>query len=306
MAEAPNTDDKTVANTATEDDIKVLVEGEDDPKIAAAKNEDGDEEDGEVDEERERIREARRAERRDRSRRRAEAIERDRSAYNDVIRQNRELAERLAALEGRTHQQDARQIDERLSATLREHEQAERVLADAITKGDGQLAQRALRVRDDAVRKHNELQSVKARITEAPRQPQQQGPDPVVQRFAQDWAEDNAWYNPASGDPDSNIVLAIDDALAKEGFDPRTEEYWEELDVRVARALPNKRKPASTRKSPPISGGRDGVSTAAAKTFVVSADRKKAMMDSGAWDDPVKRAKQIRAYAEYDKQNPRR
>lgn len=314
MAEAPTSDDKTVSNEAT-DDLKIVVEGEEeagkaDEKLAKKTDDDDDDAEGRperTEEERERIREARRIERRERAKNRA--IRREEAAYEirTLEQQNRELAERLARLEGRTLEQDAARIDERLARTLQERDQAERVYADAITKGDGQLAAKAMRVRDEAVAQARELQSVKARVS-APERPQQAGPDPVVARFAQEWAEDNTWYRPDGSDPDSNIVLAIDQALAAEGFDPRTEDYWDELDARASRALPHRYKAAkpAAKRGPPT-GGREGtVSAAAAKTFVVSKERRDAMIQAGTWDDPVKRKKQILAYAEYDKNNSRR
>jgi len=40
-----------------------------------------------------------------------------------------------------------------------------------------------------------------------------------------------------------------------------------------------------------------------ANTIILSPQRVQAIKDAGAWDDPAKRSKMIKAYAEFDKQN---
>ena len=38
-------------------------------------------------------------------------------------------------------------------------------------------------------------------------------------------------------------------------------------------------------------------------TITLSRERVQAIKDAGAWDDPVRRSKMIKAYTEFDKQN---
>jgi hypothetical protein len=52
------------------------------------------------------------------------------------------------------------------------------------------------------------------------------------------------------------------------------------------------------------SSGRTDVSGSAVKnTFTLSRDRVQALKDAGMWDDPSKRAKAIRSYADFDRKN---
>ena len=40
-----------------------------------------------------------------------------------------------------------------------------------------------------------------------------------------------------------------------------------------------------------------------ANSITLSAERVRAIKEAGAWDDPAKRSKMIKAYANFDKQN---
>ncbi len=52
------------------------------------------------------------------------------------------------------------------------------------------------------------------------------------------WAERHPWVNPNGGDPDSDTVIAIGRQLLKEGGNPHTQVFWDELTMRVKKALP--------------------------------------------------------------------
>lgn len=164
-------------------------------------------------------------------------------------------------------------------------------------------------------------------------QPQQQprrgpAPDPEVIRRAQDWAAKHKWGNPRTGDPEEvQIIRAIDHNLHQEGWDPRSDDYWAELTSRVKRRLPHHfKKPAPNgegnrgerrvsgdnggNKRPAQGGPRmapasqsGGGSRPLGKNEVrVTPERKAAMIAAGKWDDPVKRNKQLAAYAKYDRE----
>jgi hypothetical protein len=124
--------------------------------------------------------------------------------------------------------------------------------------------------------------------------------------------ENNSWYDPNGRDPDSKVALTIDQALAEEGWDPKTGEYWEELENRLQRYLPHRytgetnEAPASRPKPRSVitSSGRESASSAGGKnTFTLSPDQVRAMKDAGLWDDPEKRARMIRRYATEARQN---
>jgi hypothetical protein len=99
--------------------------------------------------------------------------------------------------------------------------------------------------------------------------------------------------------------------MAKDGFDPRTEDYWDELRKRAARRLPDKfgetdkpvaKEPRNPRGGPTVGSGREHAPTSTRKEIYISPERKQALVDAGVWDDPVLRQKYVKRYAEYDRQ----
>jgi hypothetical protein len=124
----------------------------------------------------------------------------------------------------------------------------------------------------------------------------------------------NTWYNPQGTDADSRVALTIDSAMADEGWDPRTPEFWEELTDRLGRYLPHRMNKAPSQKQQSqqrekpraTTGGtgRDGAaSSGTTTTFKVSPARVQAMKDAGIWDDLEQRNKMIKTYREFDKNN---
>jgi hypothetical protein len=127
-------------------------------------------------------------------------------------------------------------------------------------------------------------------------------------QYAREFIKENPWYDAQGRDEESAIVLAIDTALAKDGFNPQTEEYWDELRARSARRLPErfgKESPQSRspRGGPAISSGRDNGSSSTSGEFFLSRERKQALIEAGVWDDKKLRDKYARRYMEYDKAN---
>ena len=113
------------------------------------------------------------------------------------------------------------------------------------------------------------------------------------------------WYDPAHRDADSKLALEVDQALASEGFNPKTREYWEELDNRLQDLLPHRytnenSEPIQQRQRPRsavTSTGRETSNSAGRNTFTLSPDQVRAMKDAGMWDDPVKKNRMIKRYA---------
>jgi hypothetical protein len=99
--------------------------------------------------------------------------------------------------------------------------------------------------------------------------------------------------------------------LAKDGFNPQTEDYWNELRKRTARRLPekfkNQRQPSreerTPRGGPAVGSGREHAPTSTRKEIYLSPERKQALIDAGVWDDPVLRMKYAKRYSEYDRNN---
>jgi hypothetical protein len=283
-------------NAETDDD-------EDDEKSLKA----SDEDDGDDEDEREAIRERRRQEKKERKERREKAIGRDKIELNFLRQRNDELERRMMAVETHTKQTSLSDIDRQINEAVYEAETAERIIAKAVEAGNGEDVTKALRYRDQAVAKAQQLTQYKQQqeqVAQAPRNTVAS----EVEHYAQEFMKNNKWYDPQGRDEDSAIVLAIDNKLAQEGFDPRTEEYWDELETRVERRLPEKfakqeRAPRKPTGGPAVGSGREHAPASTRKEIYISPERKSAMQEAGVWDDPVLRQRYIKRYAEYDRQH---
>ena len=264
-------------------------------------------ENGEVDPEQEAIREAKRAKRRSRKDYHKQvATEKDMRLQN-LQRQNQDLLERLSVVERKTQGTEIARIQKAIEDQESRILFAKQKIKEATETGNGDLLTSAQEMWFEARRMHESLENMKARSTAPQQQPTIQAPDPSVQRHASAWMSENSWYDPNGRDPDSKIALTIDQAMADEGsYDPKTAEYWEELDNRLQKYLPHRYTDSSNEssnykprhKNVVTSSGREFSSGGGSKnTFTLSPEQVRAMKDAGMWDDSDKRAKMIRRYA---------
>ena len=289
----------------------VKAEGDDEPEEPAAKQQaDDDHDEGDTDEERAAIRERRRLEKKERKERQQKAISRDKLELDFLRKRNDDLERRLNGLETRAHQSTLSDYDRQIQVYRQEVETAERIIAKAVEAGNGEDVAKAMRYRDEAVAKANELAYYKQQQAQVPQQQQAPKLDERIEYYAKEFMEANDWYNPQGSDEDSAIVMAIDNRLMQEGYDPRSAEYWDELQDRVERRLPEKfqrqNKTQTQRKptgGPAVGSGREHAPTSTRKEIYISPERKAALMEAGVWDDPVLRQKYIKQYAQYDQQN---
>ena len=290
-------------------------EDHDDDEAVAKSNED-DESEGGTDDEREAIRERRRQEKIERKQRRDEAIKRDKLELEFLRKRNDDLERRVTAQEQRTHKLDLSAFDAEITKAARDAEMAERIIAKAVAAGNGEDVTQAMRYRDEALARVQQLNYQKSQV--AAQRPQPQQIDDTTMRYAQEFIKENPWYDAQGRNEDSAIVIAVDQALARDGFDPRTPEYWDELRRRAAKRLPERfgvaesskrstEERAETRREPrggpAVGSGREHAPASTRKEIYISPERKQALIDAGVWDDPVLRAKYVKRYAEYDKQN---
>ena len=276
------------------------------------------EEDSEVvprqdeDKERDIIRQRRRREKTERKERRDAAIKRDKTELDFLRGRNENLERRLTAQEKKSQQGELNAIDYAIQQAGQEAEMADQVIAKAVENGNGEDVTQAMRYRDEAIAKVNQLQYNKQRATAQSRQAAAPQVDDRTMYHAQQFIEENPWYDAQGRDEDSAIVMAIDKSLAKDGYNPQTEEYWDELKVRASRRLPerfdednsspqkNSRKP---RGGPAMGSGREHAPTSTRKEIYISPERKQALVEAGVWDDPVLRNRYVKSYAQYDKEN---
>jgi len=239
------------------------------------------------------------------------AKERSQQELSYLRQQNAELMKRMAAVEGNTLSQNAAGVEQQMQHALAEARQAETIMARAIEAGNGDDVTTAMRLRDEARDRANQLSAYKQRVEEAAKQATAPRVDPRVQSYAQQWLEANPWYDPSGRDEDSAVTKTIDDRMVREGWNPASSEYWHELTRRVAgRMNVDTDGPAGSdrtprRKAPPTGNTREYAPTSTRNEVVVTPDRKQAMIEAGAWDDPVARKRLLKAYQEYDR-NPAR
>lgn len=304
-------------NLMTEDDEVQIKEGEEQPERVevemspeeaeqfsdkVAKEVDDEEDD------REAIRERRRIEKKERKQRREQAINRDKVELDFLRKRNDDLERRLSGVEQKTQKRDISLLEQKIKEANNEVQLLEKVIAKAVTAQNGEDVAQALRYRDQAIQKVQQLEVVKkqaeqsAAASEKPKQV-----DDISIAYAREFIEENPWYDPKAQDESSAIVLAIDSSLVKEGFNPQTEDYWDELRDRVRRRLPEKfekSKPKierSTRGGPQVGSGREHAPTSTRREVYISPERKQALIEAGVWDDPVLRQKYIKKYMEYDR-----
>ena len=288
-----------------------LTQDDDDEPIARSSDEGGS------DEERDAIRERRRQEKLDRKQRRDGAIKRDKVELDFLRKRNDDLERRVSVQEQRTHSLDLSAFDGAIAKAAQEADMADRVIAKAVAAGNGEDVTQAMRYRDQAIAKIQQLNFQKQQVAQQKPQPQQI--DDLTLRYAQDFIKENPWYDAQGRNEDSAIVIAIDQSLAKDGFNPQTEEYWDELRKRAARRLPERfeadapsrggndkpepREVRQPRGGPAVGSGREHAPTSTRKEVYISPERKQALVEAGVWDDPVLRSKYVKRYAEYDRQN---
>jgi hypothetical protein len=219
-------------------------------------------------------------------------------------RQNQQLLERLSVLERKSHGSDLARLDKAIEDQDSRILFAKQKMAEATKTGNGELATSAQEMWFEARRQAEALQNLKKRAVAPQNQRTIQAPDPQLQRHANNWMANNTWYDPNGKDPDSRRALNEDAILAEEGYDPKTAEYWEELDKRLQRVVPHRytedanERPRSRPRSAVTSSGREFASNnGRGNSFTLSPDQVRAMKDAGMWDDAEKRAKMIRRYA---------
>jgi len=292
---------------------------EDDPSATADQDNDDDEDDrvtaeadSRDDSEREAIRERRRKEKVDRKGRRETAIKRDKTELDFLRGRNDDLERRITTQEQRAHQQQITGIDQAIAQAQKEVGMAERVIAQAVENNNGNDVTKAMKYRDEAMNKAQQLAYNKQQASQQANTAPQV--DDRTMHLAKQFMDDNPWYDSNGRDEDSAIVMAIDQSLSRDGYNPQTEEYWDELTARSARRLPERfdeeepsRKTSKTtrkaRGGPAVGSGKEHAPTSTRKEVYISPERKAALVEAGVWDDPVLRTRYVKRYAAYDKNN---
>lgn len=274
---------------------------------------------GDDDPDREQIREARREERRLKKQLHREKAKESNHLINALKKQNQQLAERLAIIEKKTSGAELARVDKAIEDAGVQVEYAKMKMQEAVSSRDGAGVTKAQEMWFEAQRQLESLQNVKKQATRPQTQSDQnlQIPDPMVQKRVADWMERNPWYDPNGKDLDSEITQRIDKKLTEEGYDPASEDYWDELDDRLEKYMPHKtnrvyndpnvRNSNNPRpRSVMTSSGRETTANLKPNEMRISPDRVAAMKEAGLWDNPKLRQKAVQKYAEWDRQNKQR
>lgn len=239
------------------------------------------------------------------------AKERSQRELEFLRQQNATMEQRLRAIEGTTLNQQVQGIDAQLQKAMYDAQQAENIMARAVEAGNGDDVAAALRLRDEARDRAVQLTQHKAQAAQVAQQAARPQADPRVVDYANQWLKANPWYNPQGRDEDSAITKAIDNSLAAEGWNPASEDYWQELTRRVSARIGDddtgttQRQAAPRRKAPPTGNTREHAPASSRNEVYVTPERKQAMVDAGVWDDPVRRTQMLKAYQAYDKNSAR-
>ena len=228
-------------------------------------------------------------------------------------RQNQELMERLSNVERKTHSADLARLDKAIEDKQLRLQYARMKMSEATSAGDGEALAKAQEMWYEARREIESMERVKEQAVK-----QTNSPAPAsnaeLQRQATRWMDRNPWFRPEGDDEDSEIAKVIDQKLVKEGWNPASEDYWEELDRRLQKRLPHHytddydgrdNRPSRRPRSVVTGSGRETTtsSSGARNTFVLSPEQVRAIKDAGLWDNPQSRNRMIKRYAEQARQS---
>lgn len=261
-----------------------------------------DEETAEEAEERRARNRARRAQNKESRKNYIESLKRELATRDAAIN---DLSTRVASVERQGQGSQMAQIDQELKRTEELYNHFKTVNRKAIELADGASAVDAQEKMFAAQQRHAMLQNAKKSMTVQGSQPR--ALDPRLKQHAENWIANNQWYDPTGADMDSDMVLKLDDRMVKEGWNPTTPEYWDELDARVKKYLPHRvnssyNKPTGKPGRVPVSSGSNDAGSSPKGTYRLSAERVQALKDAGVYDDPKKRADAIRRFQDFDKQ----
>lgn len=266
------------------------------------------------DPDREQIRAARREERRLKKQIHKEKASQSNHLINALKKQNQELSSRLANLETRTSGAELARVDKVIDDTQVQIEYSKMKMREAVSNQDGDAVVKAQELMYESQRKLEALKNIKENATKQMSAPKQNinVPDPMVQEMAAEWMSRHKWYDPQGKNLDSEIAQRIDKTLTEEGFDPSSQDYWDELDDRLKKYVPHRftenrnQRDDRGQRTPPRSivtgSGRESAPNTRSNQYAISPSRVAAMKEAGAWDDPVRKAAMVKRFIEYDRQ----
>lgn len=225
----------------------------------------------------------------------------------------REQAERLAAMEARLSHVDNRlsginkaEIEKAWADNAATLDRAKKDYLDASNEGDGLKSLNALEIMKAADDRAKELQRIYAQLP-VTQQTQtvttQANQNKKADVKAKEWLERNSWYSAAGTDNESILAQRLSQELINEGHDPKSDDFWEELDNKLDKAgigaveddedevvvvKPKKRT------APPVGGGSNRGDLNGKKTITLPTSYINMLKANGIWDDIPRRNKIIK------------
>lgn len=286
-----------------EDEDEDEEEGQE-PSDGAAEDEDGGAPESDKDERQEtdeEKRERRRQERKEAKERRKRAEAEERAERMQLRQENEEMRRRLARIESAHTQGFESRLNQAISEAEEYIQQAEDAFADAISKGDGERARRADKVRQEARDKLNEFKLHKQQLEAAKQQPKQaMAPaQEYTRRNIQMFRQRHPQYTPQGSDAYSQLVERLDSEVFAAGYRPETGAYWQELERRIKIETDKTR----TRPSSPTGGSGAAASPNARKNFTLSPERVKSMKALGYDEGSPEWNEMVKEYQKWDREN---
>lgn len=245
---------------------------------------------------------------------RARKRERQKAGYEELLALRAEIAELRrgqSQLHDASRASSEAQLDARLADVRKDIATADAIMAQALKDGNGDDFIAAQTLRDQAKDQERELTAARKAMEARP----QSADADAVRTLADRWKQANAsWYGAPGYESQTAIANSVDAQVMRDGYDPKTPAYYQELSRRLNamrdddRERPARRKENTVddpprRKAPPLGASRDGAGANGRRQVHLSRERVEAIKAAGAWDDPKERAALIKAYEEYDREH---
>lgn len=214
---------------------------------------------------------------------------------------------------------DKHKVEQALVHTQAIFNQAKKDYTAAFTEGDGEKSANALVAMSEADKRYQQLHGLKLQYDRAPAQTNNAVDPRIMARKEAFESKHSDWYNPAGGDEDSEIAKAISAALVKKGLRPESDDFWDELENRLADRgvidaeednedgeddYEEDNKPAAQpkkRTSPPVGGGSNRGDAGGKKAVKLPTYFLNTLKENGFYNNPEVRNKHINEFLKMQK-----
>lgn len=169
-------------------------------------------------------------------RRRAEAALRERE---EALRLAQQVLEENKRLKGDFNKNQDALVETAKARAVAELAQAKRMYKEAYEAGDAEKvveAQEALTAAKIRAERVANWKPTPLQIQETPVQPQESAQEPAADPKALAWREANPWFG--SNQEMTSLALGLHHRLVEEGYDPRSDNYYQQINAGMRRRFP--------------------------------------------------------------------